>query len=114
MLPPSATTLPDTALNSVVLPAPFGPISAQISPACKSNETPPTAISPPNRTETSRTDSSGSSATIVALDERRMCACQQAGQTARQEQDHQDDEQSEHQLIEAGEVGEDLRQRGDQ
>ena len=33
MLPPSATTLPDTALNSVVLPAPFGPISAQTSPA---------------------------------------------------------------------------------
>ena len=29
----SATTLPEMALNSVVLPAPFGPISAQISPA---------------------------------------------------------------------------------
>src|SRR6516162_4525784 len=92
ILPLSATTLPDTALNSVVLPAPFGPIRAQISPACRSNETPPTATRPPKRTVTSRTRSSGVSVTIVALNEGWMHACKQAGETARQEQNDEDDQ----------------------
>src|SRR6516164_5346763 len=113
MLPLSATTLPDTALNSVVLPAPFGPIRAQISPACRSNETPPTATRPPKRTVTSRTHSSGASVTIVALDEGGMQAREQAGDTARQEQDDEDDQQAEHQFVEAGKADEHLRRRGD-
>src|SRR5271166_5686474 len=113
MLPPSATTLPDTALNSVVLPAPFGPINAQISPACRSNETPPTATRPPKRTVTSRTDSNGASATIVALDEGWMQACKQACEPARQEQDDEDDQQAEHQFIKTGKADEHLRRRCD-
>src|SRR5690242_5046387 len=39
---------PVTRLNSVVLPAPFGPISPTISPSRTVNETPSTARSPPN------------------------------------------------------------------
>jgi hypothetical protein len=36
-------------LNTVVLPAPFGPISAVISPWFAVNETSFTAVRPPNR-----------------------------------------------------------------
>src|SRR5271170_6734166 len=36
-------------LNSVVLPAPFGPINAVRLPSGTSNETSETAVSPPNR-----------------------------------------------------------------
>src|SRR5579864_2281538 len=49
---------PVTRLKSVVLPAPFGPISPTISPSRTVNETPSTARSPPNvrdRPETSST-----------------------------------------------------------
>src|SRR5215467_14509266 len=44
-------------LNSVVLPAPFGPIRPQISPACTAHETPSSARTPPKRTETFSTRS---------------------------------------------------------
>src|SRR3954452_16804652 len=44
-------------LNSVVLPAPFGPIRAQISAARTVHETPSSARTPPKRTETSSTRS---------------------------------------------------------
>ena len=47
---PSRTTLPDVgvitpqiALNVVVLPAPFGPMSPQIRPPSTRSDTPPTA-----------------------------------------------------------------------
>ena len=44
-------------LNSVVLPAPLGPISPQISPLATSNVGPSRATTPPKRTTTSLTDS---------------------------------------------------------
>src|ERR1700722_11477680 len=40
-----------TQLNSVVLPAPFGPIRPQICPALTSNETLSRATIPPKRTD---------------------------------------------------------------
>src|SRR6266849_329725 len=40
---------PDTQLNSVVLPEPLGPISPRISPSRTSNDTPLSAVKPPNR-----------------------------------------------------------------
>ena len=46
-------------LNSVVLPAPLGPISPTIEPGSRSNDTPASAITPPNRTERSLTRKSG-------------------------------------------------------
>src|SRR5690242_13673134 len=113
ILPPFGTTLPDTALNSVVLPAPFGPIKAQISPAFRSNDTPATATRPPNRTSMFRTDSKRESTTIVALDEDRMCSCEQACQSTGQEQDHQDNQKPEHQFFEPWKANEDLRRQSD-
>ena len=40
---------PTSVLNSVDLPAPFGPMSPTISPLVTSNETASTACSPPKR-----------------------------------------------------------------
>src|SRR5579864_6876794 len=48
---------PVTRLNSVVLPAPFGPISPTISPSRTANETPSTARSPPKVRERPATSS---------------------------------------------------------
>ena len=42
-------------LNSVVLPAPFGPIRPTIEPGSRSNETPASATTPPNCSDTSWT-----------------------------------------------------------
>ncbi len=47
-------------LNSVVLPAPFGPIRPQMSPRRTSKLTPSSATMPPKRTVTPRTLSKGS------------------------------------------------------
>ena len=44
--------LPARRSNIVVLPAPFGPTSATISPACTAKLTPSTAACPPNRLTT--------------------------------------------------------------
>ena len=49
---------PVTRLKSVVLPAPFGPITAEIEPCAIENETWLTACSPPNRLEIALTSSS--------------------------------------------------------
>src|SRR6516225_5663668 len=49
-------------LSIEVLPAPFGPMMARISPWRMSNETPVTALTPPNANETLSTESSTSRA----------------------------------------------------
>src|SRR5437667_330142 len=46
-------------LNSVVLPAPLGPISPRICPSSRVKETPSRATMPPNRKAISRISSSG-------------------------------------------------------
>ena len=45
-------------LKTVVLPAPFGPISPDTTPRETSNETPSSATMPPKRNVTSLTESS--------------------------------------------------------
>src|SRR5580692_4577757 len=53
-------------LNSVVLPAPFGPTSPTLSPASTSKQTLSTAVMPPNTLDTSVTLRSGlESATFI-------------------------------------------------
>src|SRR3954462_4114288 len=47
--PEVTTRSPESRLISVDLPAPFGPITAWISPVRTSSETSATACSPPNR-----------------------------------------------------------------
>src|ERR1700730_8562425 len=51
-------------LSSDVLPAPFGPIMARISPLRMSKETPVTALTPPNESDTLSTESSTSPAAM--------------------------------------------------
>src|ERR1700756_4619180 len=70
--------------NSVVLPAPLGPISAVIRPASTASETLSTARRPPKRLNTRSTRSSGSA--MGALRDRRSQARKthtQIGQQAR-------------------------------
>ena len=50
---------PVIALNSVVLPAPFGPMTAVIEPRITSTETSLTAVRPPKRMVTRWTEISG-------------------------------------------------------
>ena len=57
IVPPVGRTVPAMQLKSVVLPAPFGPISPTISPRRTAIETESTAATPPNRRETARTSS---------------------------------------------------------
>jgi hypothetical protein len=58
--------LPAIRLNSVVLPAPFGPISPTISPAASFKDMPATAVFPSNRFTRSR-------ASITAWAGRAVC-----------------------------------------
>src|SRR5687768_16580706 len=53
MVPLSVATLPEIWPISVVLPAPFGPMSACTSPAATSRPTSSVATTPPKRLETS-------------------------------------------------------------
>src|SRR6185312_4037705 len=53
--PESGVMKPETSENSVVLPAPFGPITARISPSRTSNDTRSTAVRPPKLLLSSRT-----------------------------------------------------------
>src|SRR3954470_18644646 len=54
IVPDVGGTSPQMTLNSVVLPAPFGPRIARRSPWTTSRSTPSTARSPPNRRPTPR------------------------------------------------------------
>src|SRR5438552_10244409 len=66
-------------LKSVVLPAPFGPISPAMRPGATSKDTPSSATMPPKRTDTSRTLSSGLAP--LGSDAARTCACATIGRT---------------------------------
>src|SRR6478752_1385156 len=57
MRPPSGLWKPATVANSVVLPAPLGPIRPTISPERTSSDAWSTAFRPPNALERSRTSS---------------------------------------------------------
>ena len=57
--PASGASWPPTMLKQVVLPAPFGPISASISPGASEKLTFATARTPPKDFESLRTASSG-------------------------------------------------------
>src|ERR687883_267417 len=68
IVPDVAGTSPEITLNSVVLPAPFGPRTARLSPCATSRSTSRTAWRPPNRRPTPRRRRIGSAlgATAVA------------------------------------------------
>src|SRR5271165_4752208 len=55
--PAVGARVPDSMLKIVLLPDPFGPISPRISPSPTANETPLTAVNPPNRLKSPVTSS---------------------------------------------------------
>ena len=57
--PRSGDTSPPIELNRLVLPAPFGPISPNISPSATENVTSTLAATPPNVFETPSTSKNG-------------------------------------------------------
>src|SRR5438309_2534424 len=82
--------MPVIRLKSVVLPAPFGPITLTISPSSTPRSRSDTTASPPNESETPRSSSSGASATSDDLHS-------PLAQQAVRPQDHQrDQDQAEH------------------
>src|SRR5690348_5117087 len=91
MSPSSRRALPAMSENSVVLPAPFAPISPQISPASTAKVTSRTASTPPKRFETCSSSSSGIGPTCLS-------SCDQtlnpAGQ--REHEHHQDGADRDH------------------
>src|SRR5262245_15960806 len=93
--------------NRVVLPAPFGPISAVIRSGGTVSEAPSTAFSPPNQQLTRSTVSSGS--TMAHLLDRCSLAPEEfprvgksADQPARHDPDHQHEHGAVDDQIEAG------------
>ena len=66
-LPESADIIPVIMLKIVVLPAPFGPISAVILPSGIVKEAPPTATSPPKLFFKSTTSSAAAPETDLAV-----------------------------------------------
>src|SRR2546425_671150 len=86
--PSSARSRPARMLKNVDLPAPFGPMSARISPRARSKLTPSTARTPPNALRTSTTRSSGSGTTVS----------DHAKNSAREGQHEQDQDGAEHEL----------------
>ena len=94
--PASGTTSPEIALNSEVLPAPFGPISPRISPSRTSKLISTLAATPPNDLLTRSTSSSGG---IVRSGRRAHANADQAGQSLRPRQRHDDDQRAvDHQI----------------
>src|SRR4051794_1641802 len=61
-------------LNSVVLPAPFGPIRPVMAPCCAARLTSVRALTPPNRTATPATRSTASPSTAWSPDGSRSAA----------------------------------------
>jgi hypothetical protein len=59
IVPASGASWPFSMLKQVLLPAPFGPISASSSPAASANDTSSTARTPPNALRRLLTSSTG-------------------------------------------------------
>src|SRR5262249_61981161 len=102
MWPWLGARLPAMIENSVVLPAPFGPIGAVILPACALRDARSGATKPPKRLDTPSTRSSGSA--MAALQGRRCGSLgrqespaqieQHAGDAARRHRHDQDEHAS--------------------
>src|SRR5215831_11976039 len=83
MRPRDGLISPDSMLNSVVLPAPFGPMIALSSPALTASETASTAVKPPKSFPTPSTVSSAcgrASAAAAAAAELMAVSCARSRQ----------------------------------
>src|SRR5215468_3165437 len=88
--------------NSVVLPAPFGPISAVIRPAVAVNDAWSTARRPPNCIETDSTARRCSGTAALRSGACVAAAAEHARDAARRKGDHEDKDAAVHDEIEAG------------
>src|SRR5262249_51164913 len=110
MRPWSGARNPLIRANSVVLPAPFGPITAVMRPASAASETPSTASRPPKRLARLSVRSSGSAmGALRRRDGRRTRKArenigQDASDAARRERDDEDQHAAVHDEVEAGRV----------
>src|SRR5215831_7232877 len=98
-LPASGFRSPAIMLNRVVLPAPFGPITAQISPSPTSKLMESTASRPPNRFVSCSTRSVGSVISrsvpprAICLQQARECTAYAAWREQRDTQHQQSERQ---------------------
>src|SRR4051812_49447445 len=110
MRPALGDAKPAMIENSVVLPAPFGPISAVMHPACARNDARSRASRPPKRFDTCSTRNTGST---MAAAQRRRCrppegpeaapqVAENATDAARRKRDDQDEDAAIDDEIEAG------------
>src|SRR4051812_40449147 len=105
IVPASGGIKPVMTLNSVVLPAPFGPITLKISPGCTARSTPSTAATPPKCRFKPRTSSSGATDVVTS---------RPPDQAARPEPDHQQQQQAVQDVAVIGERAEQLRNANQQ
>src|SRR5881296_1183056 len=91
IVPASGGRSPESWPISVVLPAPFGPMIASVSPSATSRSTPSVATRPPKRLVSPRTASSVSATGDAG-------AGQQAEETAPGVEDDEDEQRAEHDL----------------
>src|SRR5262249_6425053 len=89
MLPEVGARSPERTLTSVLLPAPFGPMTACSSPTAKSSVTLSTAVNPRKRLVTRAALSTGSG---IDCGPGLLHQLGTASQPARREEDDQDDE----------------------
>src|SRR5229473_975865 len=100
MRPSLGCAKPAMIENSVVLPAPFGPISAVMRPACARNDARSSASKPPKRFDTCSTRNSGSTMAAAQRWRRHRLEGQEtvpqveknSSDAARRERDDQDED----------------------
>src|SRR5262249_28667197 len=105
---------PEMIENSVVLPAPFGPISAVMRPALAVNDAPSTARRPPKRTDTLSTRSNASAMAALRRDappHQGADRGQQSGDATRRKGNDSDEHATiDHQVEPGGAAGHELGQ----
>src|SRR6185437_9066946 len=90
---------PEMSANNVVLPAPFGPISAVMRPCCAVSDTSFTARRPPKRRDTRSTCKSGSAMAGLWQWRRTLPAAAQLRKPADQPARREGDDQHQHATI---------------
>src|SRR5438128_1263611 len=110
ILPPLGTSSPDNRLMTVDLPAPFGPISAWISPRPRLSDRSRTAASPPKLLPSplTRKTGSGIGRDFLGWRHARLARPAQPGDPMRQQQYSGDHEQAHRQEPMGGPAGQQI------
>ena len=95
MLPAEGLEAPDNMFTIVLLPAPFGPISARTPPCGMPKLTASTAFNPPNERDKPVTDRMSGKAVAIPGAQR----LDRADHAAGEQDEHEDDADAEHRQI---------------